>query len=151
MWCMWCMGCIVTSHLISHASYLTPYPNVTLPVVHFSVCVDAAERCGVAPLPPSLRYEVTDIRGGRERGEGWRVEGDNKVIWFFFFSSSFSLFFYDFRSTKLTTLSLSVVQKLFNLKPLQPTFVANVIGTLRIQAETENEQVKLPYRSNERY
>jgi hypothetical protein len=47
------------------------------------------------------------------------------------------------KSAKLTTLALSSLQKLVSLTPLSARFLATIMGTLRIQAESEDQNVQL--------
>ena len=44
---------------------------------------------------------------------------------------------------KLTLIALSAIQKLLTLSPLNPRFISTIVGTLRIQAETDEPAVQL--------
>ena len=47
------------------------------------------------------------------------------------------------KQPKLTLLALSAIQKLLTLSPLNARFIATIVGTLRIQAETDDPAVQL--------
>ena len=47
------------------------------------------------------------------------------------------------KQPKLTLLALSALQKLLTLSPLHPRFISTIVGTLRIQAETDDAAVQL--------
>jgi hypothetical protein len=47
------------------------------------------------------------------------------------------------KNPKLCTLALASIQRLVSLTPLNPRFLATVMGTLRIQAESEDQSVQL--------
>ena len=47
------------------------------------------------------------------------------------------------KQPKLTLIALSAIQKLLTLSPLNPRFISTIVGTLRIQAETDDPAVQL--------